>query len=134
MGKNIFAGTVVGFIVLMILGFLIWGVLLDSMMVEMMAKAGDCLIEPHLGMITLATAILALLMALILSGLNIKTLKGGLIAGAWISVLIGLYMGIWSMSTFPFYETRSLAIDLIASFVQGALAGGAIGWVLGKVR
>lgn len=132
MGTKIAAGTAVGFVVMMILGFLIWGLLLSGAMAEAMEAAGDCVLEPSMLLISLATLLLALLMTLILNGLRVTTAKGGLIAGAWISLLIAIYLAIWWAATSPFYTTEMIATDLGGSLVQGALGGAAIGWVLGK--
>lgn len=133
MGKKIMAGTVVGFVVLFIMGYLIWGLLLSSMMEEGMAAAGDCAVQPGMGILAVVHVLLALLLTLILNGLKVATAKAGLIAGAWISLIMALYVGLWWLGTTPYYETMNMVIDTGGSLVQGAVGGAAIGWVLGKV-
>jgi formate/nitrite transporter FocA (FNT family) len=76
----------------------------------------------------------ALFYAILLHKFGVTTFKGGAIAGAWISLLMVLYFGIANASTFKAYTWEWLPIDLAGNIVSGAVAGGVIGWIFGKVK
>jgi hypothetical protein len=135
MGKNVLIATGIGFIALWILGFLIFGLLLRETMADMFGGAGACVnMEPDMVIITLAQLIQALLLALILNKFGAMTFQSGLVAAAWITLLISVMLGLWSMMMYPHYGTNHLLFDVATGVVHAALGGGVIGWALGKFK
>jgi hypothetical protein len=135
MGKHVLIATGIGFVALWILGLLIFGLLLSGTMADLMAGAGDCVsMEPNMVLITLATLIQALFLALVLDKFNASTLKSGAIAAAWVTALISLMMGVWFLMMYPHYGNDLLAFDVLTGVVHAAIGGGIIGWALGKFK
>ncbi len=135
MGKRIGLATIVGFVVLMILGFLIYGLLFKDLMNTMYATAGDCMnLKPGFIYIAFATLVQALFLAYILAGFNTTSFRTGLMTGGWTFLLLSLMMGIWMMASFSFYTAKSMLYDVIFNVFQAGIAGGVMGYVLGRMK
>ena len=134
MGKKIGLATLAGFITLMILGFLIWGLLLMDTMQSILGETGCMLLEPNMLYISLGTLVQALFLALVLNRFGATTFQAGAVAAAWITLLISAMMGFYFLGQFSFYNTNAFLIDLVAGTVHGAIGGGIVAWVLGKVK
>lgn len=63
---------------------------------------------------------------------GIKTFNGGLRAGAVIGLLLGLCMGLWLFSTTSLYSANIVWWYAITFVVRFGVAGGLVGWVLGR--
>ena len=134
MAKKVGLATIAGFITMMILGYLIWGVILSSMMEEAMAAAGDCMKEPEMSYIAIANLLGALFLALVLYKFNATTAMSGLIAGAWVMLLISVVNGVWFTTSFDWYPAHAILVDAVTGAVMGGVSGAVVGWVLGKVN
>ncbi len=132
------AATIAGAIVNFFGGWVIWGILLRSYFEGTMNATGKSMMrpDPNFAPLILAQVVFAFLFALIFDRwASIRTFAGGAMAGAILSVLIGLGFDL-QMSAF-FVEMHNdssmmpLIVDLLAGAVMGAIAGGVIGAVLG---
>ncbi len=135
---RVLAATVVGGITIFVLGFLIYGLLLDPYMkANMVEYAGLIKDPPGWAALVGANMANALLFAYIFDKwAGIKTFVGGLKGGAIIMFLISLtldlqflaFMNLWKGGPLP------IVVDIIGATVLGALAGGVIGAVLGMMN
>jgi hypothetical protein len=135
MAKKILFGTVAGLVVLLLGGWLVYGVVLKGTMEEWAQAAGDCMhTEPDMVTILVATLIQALLFALILDKFKANTLTAGAIAAGWITFLVALMYDLWLMAAFDFFTASVLPVDVVANTVVAILGGAAIGFTYSKVR
>ncbi|MBC7777824.1 MAG: hypothetical protein H7246_20485 [Phycisphaerae bacterium] len=137
MNAKILLATLAGGVTAFLVGWLVWGMLLDPYYRTMytpealsVQRAPEDMI---LWGIIASNLVSGLLLALIYSRwANISTFKGGAIAGAVICALVALsfdlgmysFMKMWTSTTF-------LIIDPLVNAIFGAIVGGVVGWVLG---
>jgi len=135
MGKKVALATLAGFVTLFILGYLVYEVLMKGSMAEMQAAAGACMsTEPAYAYIIVATLVQSLLISLVLYKFNATTFQSGLMNSAWVVLLICLWYDIWFLTSMPWFTNNMAIMDVVMNTVQSAIAGGVIGWVLGKVK
>ncbi len=137
MEKKILFGTLAGAVTGTVAAMAIFMGLLGSMAEKWYADNAGCvkpMDEAPMWAMIVASLVQALFMAILLHRFNISTVKSGAIAGAWITALIVLWHGLSNYSTFTAYPLNWLPFDVIGNTVCGALAGGVIGWVYGKVK
>ncbi len=133
--KKILLSTLAGAVTLFLLGGLIFGVLLAAPMAEFMKAFEGCAHPvPPMQFIVFANIAMALLLSLILSKLAVSTFSRGLKAAVWVVFLIILWFDMWMFATFSGMTVQMLLFDIIGNTTIGTLAGGVIGWVLGKVK
>lgn len=135
---RVLAATVAGGIAIFVLGFLIYGLLLDPYMkANMIVYAGLMKDPPEWWALVASNFASALLFAFIFDyWAGIKTLVGGLKGGAIIMFLIAVtldlqflaFMNLWKGGFLP------IIVDIFAATVLGSLAGGVIGAVLGMMN
>lgn len=138
MVTRLLAATVAGGIAFFILGFVIYGLILDPMVMKpnMIEYAGMSKDPPMWIPLVLANMVSAFLLAFIFDRwANIRTFSGGLKGGAIVWFLISLsyqllFMAFMNMSKnyIPFVS------DIVGSFLMGGLGGGVIGAVLGMMN
>lgn len=135
MGTRTAIGTVIGFVVLFLLGWLIYGVLLKSIMAESYAAAGSCL-NPgeNYVTITIATLIQAILIAWLMDKLGRRTFLSGFITAAWIFLLVALWYNIWFVQSFTWYTPNSAIADTLANTVMGGLTGGLVAFAYSRMK
>ena len=135
MEKKIIFSTLAGTVVYFLIGGLVFGVILANMMAEWTKALGDCAVtgQPYLQII-LANLVMALLLSIVLNRFGVSTFKGGLVTSAWIVCLIIVWFDIWMFATLKAMTVNIMFFDVIANTIVGALSGGVIGWVLGKVK
>lgn len=135
---RVLAATVVGGITIFVLGFLIYGLLLDPYMkANMVEYAGLVKDPPGWAALVGANMANALLFAFIFDKwAGIKTFVGGLKGGAIIMFLISLTLDLQFMAFMNLWKGGPLpvVVDIIGATVLGALAGGVIGAVLGMMN
>ncbi|MBL7791660.1 MAG: hypothetical protein JNK77_05030 [Saprospiraceae bacterium] len=137
MEKKIIYGTLAGTVTGMVVAMAIFMGLFGQMGEKWYAENAACvrqMAEAPVWAWILANVSQGLLVAILLYRFGVSTFKGGLWAGAWITFLIVLWYGLWTHSTFKAYELNWLPIDLLGNTIAGAVAGGVIGWVYGKVK
>jgi hypothetical protein len=138
MNLRVLAATVAGGVTLFLLGWLVYGVLLESFMREHMNQFPGLMKEPMPEMVPLilANMVAAGLMAYVFEyWATIRTFMGGLIGGAIIMFLVVLYIDLsfWAFMNLM-KDLTGLVVDVVASTVLGAITGGVVGFVLGAMH
>ena len=133
------AATVAGGITFFVLGFVIYGLILDPMVMKpnMNPDASKLMIDPPNWVpLVLATLVSALLLAYIFDRwAAISTFVGGLKGGAIVYFLIALSFQLMFLAFMKMSNSYTPVIaDIIGSTVLGALAGGVIGQVIGMMK
>jgi hypothetical protein len=131
---RILAAAVAGGAATFLLGFLIYGLLLDSYMKANMVKHEGLMYDTPIWIpLIVANLVWALLIAFIFDyWANISTFVGGLKGGAIIMFLMALNMDLSFMAFMNLWHgVMPVVVDVIAATVMGAIAGGVIGAVLG---
>ena len=135
---RLLAASIVGGIAFFILGFLIYGLLLDPMVMKpnMISYPGLMNETPIWVPLVLANIVNALLLAYIFdTWAGIRTFMGGLRGGAVVMFLIALAMQLFFASFMNLSKNFTPAIaDIVGSTVLGAIGGGVIGQVLGMMN
>jgi hypothetical protein len=139
---RLIVATIVGAIVCLGSGFVIYGLLLGPMVIEPNVHVyaneyGNLMKEPPSVIpLILANLTFAFLIALIFEKwANIRTLATGAMAGAIIFFLMTLYFGFSFFAFFRLYKNFTpLLADLAGSLVLGAIVDGVIGLVLGLMK
>lgn len=132
--KSFTIGTLVGGIAFFLLGFIFYGtILVDFFQQNSGSATGITKEEPSfLSLFLGEIAFGALYTYIFLQWANIRTFASGAKGGAVIGLLLGLgynliNFGVNNIMTFTGHLT-----DTAVSLFSGAIAGGVIGWVLGK--
>ncbi|MCB9081115.1 MAG: hypothetical protein H6555_05340 [Lewinellaceae bacterium] len=121
-------GTVVGSLV----GGLIFAGLFGQKMEQWMQENAGCLKEMNAMGAIIPSVVISLFVSILLYQMGINNFKRGAIAGAWITFFTVLWFGLWTAATFTAYTWDWLPLDVLGNTATGAIAGGAIGWILGK--
>lgn len=132
------AATVAGGIAFFILGFVIYGLILDPLVMKpnMNPEAARLMKDPPAWIaLVLANLVYAFLFAYIFDKwASIRTFGGGLVAGAILSFLMTVY---FQLLFAAFMNISSglvpVVADVIGATVMGAIGGGVIGAVLGMM-
>ena len=135
---RLLAATVAGGIAFFILGFVLYGLLLDPMVMKPNAieYAGLMKDPPMWVPLVLANFVSAFLLAYIFDQwANISTFRGGLKGGAIVWFLISLSYQLMFLAFMNFNKNYSpMAADVVGAFLMGAVGGGVIGAVLGMMK
>ena len=137
MNTKVLLAALAGGVASFLLGWLIFGILLDAQYKSMMTPEAMALQRGETDFIMWAMVLSNLAYSLMLAIVynrwaNISTFTGGAIAGAVISFLITLSFDLGQYSMFKMWnDSTGLIIDPLANGVFGAVIGGIIGWVLG---
>ena len=136
MNTRVLVAAVAGGAALFLLGFLVYGLALDPWMkTQTVSHPGLMLENPQFVTLILGNLVWAFLVALIFDKwATISTFMGGLIGGAMITFLMGLYYDLMVMSFMNMWTSfLPVVVDVIAFTVIGGIAGGVIGMVLGMM-
>ncbi|MEO7540104.1 MAG: hypothetical protein ABIV21_08750 [Pyrinomonadaceae bacterium] len=135
---RVLAATVAGGIAFFILGFLIYGLLLDPMVMKPNMNNYPGLINemPVWVPLILSNLVSAFLLAYIFDNwASISTFVGGLKGGAVVMGLIALSLQLMFLAFFNLNKNYIPVVgDVLGSVVMGALGGGVIGAVLGMMK
>ena len=132
--KELVLGTLVGGIALFFLGWLIYGMAMESFMAANTNRSAG---RPMGEMVMWALVASNLLWGLLLSLINGWSGSLSFVSGAQKGALAGLIAGLaFNLSTYAmstFYMNMSVVIvDAIAYAVMTCIAGGLSGWVMGR--
>ena len=134
--KNRILATLVGFIVLFLLGWLIYGMLLMDFYGNNAGSASGVMrMEDEMIWWALILGNLFqtyLLVYIFGSWANITTFSDGLKAGAIIGLLMGLAFNLSMYGTSNLMNMTSALVDPIVSAVIMAITGGVVGFMLGR--
>jgi len=134
---RILAATVAGGIAFFILGFVIYGLILDPMVMKpnMNEFAGLTKDPPSWIPLVLANLANALLLAYIFDKWGVRTFVDGAKGGAIVSFLITLTIQLFFAAFMNLSKNYIPPLaDVIGSIVLGAIVGGVIGQVLGMMN
>ena len=131
--KRVLLATLAGAVTLFVLGFLVYALLLaDFFTNNQMANVEKT--NPNLPLIFVANLAQAFLFTFIFERwAGIKTFATGAKAGALIGLLIALFVDLIFLATTNLGTPTTTLVDIVAQTVMGAIAGGVIGLVLGKL-
>ncbi|MEM7051334.1 MAG: hypothetical protein AAF604_16810 [Acidobacteriota bacterium] len=129
MSQRTLLATIVGALVLFVLGFLVYGMALA----DYFAGQGiETLDEPILWAIFLGElAMAALLTFIFVQWASISTFAGGFKGGAIVGGLVTIAFGMIQIGAMG-ANFAPIVVDLVISVVRVGLAGGAIGAMLGR--
>lgn len=135
---RILAATVAGGIAFFVLGFVIYGLILDNAVMKPNMNTFPGLMNetPVWVPLILANMVSALLLAYIFDKwAGISTFVGGLQAGAIVWFLISLSFQLMFLAFMNMHKNYiPVAADVVGSTVLGGLCGGVIGQVLGMMK
>lgn len=129
-------GTIVGGIVLYLTGFLVFGILLAEYSKANMAQYPGLMKDPpeHISLFLFNLVYAGLLTLVFVKWGGIKNVVSGMSAGAMIMFLVALGNDLQYIAFMNFFTGFApAAVDVIATTALGAIMGGAIGFVLGKL-
>ncbi|HMQ46766.1 MAG TPA: hypothetical protein PKA00_04685 [Saprospiraceae bacterium] len=132
--NKLLVATLAGGVTFFLLGWLVWGMLLADYMAKNAGSATGVAKEP---MVMWAIALSNLLSGLLLAVIfgrwaGIKTFMTGAKAGAVLGLLLGLSYDLLLFGTSNVTTMNALVVDVLANVVVTAVAGGVVGWVLGR--
>jgi hypothetical protein len=136
---RVLAATVAGGVAFFILGFLLYGLVLDPMVMKpnMNPDAVKLINDPPVWIpLVLANFVSAFLLAYIFDKwAGIKTFRGGLEGGAIVWFLISLSFQLMFLAFMKMSNNYTPAIaDVVGSIIMGGIGGGVIGQVLGMMN
>lgn len=135
---RLLAATVAGGVTFMVLGFVIYGLILEErvMRPNMNTYAGLMNETPVWLPLILANLVSAFLLAYIFEQwAGIRTFVGGLKGGAIVWFLISLSFQLMFLAFMNLHKNYiPPAVDVLGSVVLGAIGGGVIGQVLGMMN
>ncbi len=134
MGKKLILGTLAGTIVGMVFSMAIFMGLMGDMADQWMKDNEGCLKEMSMVWWVIGSVVISLFVTILQIKFGTITFKGGAIAGTWITFFVVLWYAIMSVSTYTAYPLEWMPVDVLVSTLTGTVAGGAIGWVLGRVK
>jgi hypothetical protein len=136
MNTRVLVATVAGGAALFLFGFVMYDLILGAYMKGQMIPYPGLMNEtPNFATLIIANIVWALLVALIFDRwATISTFIGGVIGGAMITFLMGLYFDLMNVSFMNLFNSLvPVVVDVIAFTIIGALAGGIIGAILGMM-
>ena len=138
MNSKVLLAALIGAVASFIAGFIVFGLLLGNYMEAGMSpglmKTAEEMTGASYVYIFLASFVSSLLIAYIFdSWANIRTLQGGLRAGALIGVLMALSVDLGLLATTHMFSgLGKVIVDVLASTLVTAAGAAAIGWWLGR--
>ncbi len=133
--KKTILGTLAGTVVMFLAGWAIWGFALFNIQKNHTQEYEGLMPDmPNMLLMALSMVSAALLFTIIFDRwAGIKTFKTGAMAGAVIALLIGLNHDLMWLASANLIDGTVVLTNIVGNLVWGALAGGVIGWVLGKL-
>lgn len=136
---RVLAATVAGGITFFILGFIIFGLILDPLVMKpnMNPEAAKLMKEPPDWLfLVLGNLVAAFLLAYIFDKwATIRTFGGGFIGGAVIYFIVDLYFQLMFAAFMNIsHGIAPVLADLIGTTILGGFAGGVVGIVLGMMN
>ena len=134
MNNRVLVGGIIGAVVAFLLGYLIWGMALATMMAEnTMVGLNRPMEEMNWLFLILGNLFAGLAMAYILDKANANSFSKGATVGAIAGFLIAAAIDFSLYGTTHYFTTMTgLLVDIIANLVAFAIIGGVIGWWYGR--
>lgn len=136
MNNRVFVGGLIGTVVSFLLGYLIWGMALGTMMNEnTMTGLFRPMEEMNWPFLILGNLFGGLAMAYILDKANANSFSAGATVGAIAGFLVAAAVDFSLYGTTHYFSTTTgLFVDIIANTVAFAIIGGVIGWWYGRKK
>ena len=134
---RILAAAIAGSIIFFCMGFVIYGLLLDSLMKGYMVQYPGLMKDPPaMVVLFLWNFVMALFFTLVFDKwAGIRSFAGGLVGGAFMMFFIELATDLSYMAFMNLMNSFvAVVIDVAGATVLGAVAGGVIGAVLGLMN
>ncbi len=134
--KKLTAGTVVGGLTFMVLGYLLYGLMMKSFMASNTITSAAIKADADLDFVMLFLGSLAwagTLAYIFQRWAGIKTFSTGAKAGAILGALIGAAMNFETLGTMNILNTTGHITAIIIEAVRFAIVGGVIGQVVGMM-
>ncbi len=135
---RVLAATIAGGIVFYVLGFVLFGIVLDPVMKPYFNQFPGLMKEPMPDLIFLPlwNLTMAFLFAIVFEKwAGIRTFMGGIKGGVLLSLIIVLMTDLHYVAFTNFFKGPvAFIIDLVAGTVLGALVAGVVGGVLGMMN
>jgi uncharacterized membrane protein len=133
MNKNVLVATLSGTVILMVLGFLLYGVLLADFIASNTGSASNVMKDPPNWMfLILGQFTTALFLAIVLGWKGDTAVGAAAKTGACVGLLWGLGYGLTMYATTNVTNLTMTLVDPIVATFQFAIAGGVMGMLLGK--
>ena len=135
MNRNYIIGTLVGGVVYFLLGFLIYGMLLSSLMEENMNSCAMRSPEDFIyWAIIVSNFIWAYFLTMVFEWADIKGFGSGMTKGLILGVLLMLGFDIGMYASMNLFNNMSaLCMDVVIGTLMSGVVGGVIGWIrMGK--
>jgi len=136
MNTKFLVGALIGAVLFFLLGWLVYGILLADMMAGYMNTAcTKPMEEMNMGLMVLGNVCFGVLFAYILSngGAKFSSFSGGAMAAAVVGLLIALgYDSMLYAQSTMMNSFNGVYMDVAAFAIISAIAGGGIGWWLGR--
>jgi hypothetical protein len=136
MNNKVLVGGLIGGVVFFLLGWLVYGMALTTMMTEnTMAGINRPMEEMQWAFLIIGHFAFGFLMAYILDKSNVYSFGSGATMGAVIGFLFALAFDFIMYATTNYYTTMSFVfIDIIVATVMSAIVAGVVGWWYGRKR
>ena len=134
MNTKTLLAALVGGVVAFFLGWLVYGMVLESFMKENMNQCMMKAMEDMVWWAMIASNLFwGLSLALLLSWAGVTTFMGGLTKGAIFGLVLMLSFDLqfWSMSSM-FNNMNAMVVDVLCGTIMNALVAGVVGWMLGR--
>ena len=133
--KKVVLTTLAGTVIMFLAGWVIWGFALFSIHQNHTQQYEGLMPEmPNMWIMALSMVCAALLFTIIYDRwAGIKTFKTGAMAGAVIAVLMGLNHDLMWLASANLIDSTVVLTNIVGNLVWGAISGGVIGWVLGRL-
>ena len=133
--KSFLIATVVGGITFFILSSIFYGMIMPDFFANNAGSATGVMKNPpnFIALFLGEIAFGALYSYIFIKWANIKTFTGGAKGGAVIGLLLGLGFDLINFATANILNLTATLTDATWAMIAGALTGGVIGWVIGKV-
>ena len=130
--KKFLTATIAGAFAMFVLGFLIYGVLLDSFFRANSSSAALMKVQPDFVPLILAQLGWGAFLALVLGQWGgVSTLAGGIRAGGILGALLGIAFDLEMFATMNMSNLQATLVDILTQVVRFGIAGGVVGQVLG---
>lgn len=134
MNNKLLVGGLIGGVLFFLLGYLIWGLALQSTMEgSMMAGVNKPMEEFNWLFLVLGNLALGFLLAYVLTKSNTSGFAGGATVGAVLGLLFAASFDFTMYGVSNIFTSMTVVfIDIVANVVAFAVAGGILGWWLGR--
>jgi hypothetical protein len=122
--------TLAGFVALFGLGFVIYVLLFPEIRFSMPTATG--VLREYFPGIIAFEVLYGLLLTLICAWSGATSFNAGLRKGATVGIILGLCTGLWEYSTTTLFDANVIWWETLTFAVRFAVAGGLVGWVLGR--